>query len=267
MRVLGVAALAALVLGGCTSVKMVQRDGCWVRETKKTFHGTKEDLGPCSRAQPQWVEDRLTRLVQECIAQADYRWQVRALEAWNRREPLPAQDSQQTVIETCMNEAAGGAVTQNETLRTRLAELTTDREALRTDAARNEDHLRTTNGKLAEFLGEAAKRPPPVATATASATSDGTATNESGVQSETGSASQTLPAAAHDSPLGRALTKARAPLKQAPTRAARQARCEAPRAEPSGGPTSPALAGTAAQPAPAASPVTPAAGDGAGGTR
>ena len=101
MRIARVEVLAGVVLGGCTSVKMVQRDGCWVRQTKRTFGGTKEDLGPCARAQPRWVDDRLTRLVQECIAQSDYRWQVRAIEAWNRREPMPkAEAPSETVPET-----------------------------------------------------------------------------------------------------------------------------------------------------------------------
>src|SRR5512141_1464944 len=120
MRALGVILLAG-VLGGCTTVKLTQRDGCWVRETHRTLRGTQEDVGPCVRPQPRWSEDRLTRLVQECVAQADYRWQVRALAAWNRREAMPAQDTQETVIKTCMNESAAGVVTRNETLQERPA--------------------------------------------------------------------------------------------------------------------------------------------------
>jgi hypothetical protein len=186
-------AVAAVAAAGCTTVRVVQRDGCWVRETHRTLRGTQEDVGPCVRPPPKWSEDRLTRLVQECVAQADYRWQVRALAAWNRREPLPAPDSQETVIKTCMNEAAAGVVTQNESLRERLAEISSDREAFRSEATEGTQHLRASADRIAEFLGEAAKRPPPVATATATATSDGTATNESGLQADT-AASGALPA-------------------------------------------------------------------------
>lgn len=194
MRAMGLLLLAG-ILGGCTTVKLTQRDGCWVRQTHKTLHGTQEDVGPCVRPPPKWSEDRLTRLVQECVAQADYRWQGRALAAWNRHEPLPAQDSQETVIRTCLNEAAAGVVTQNETLKERLAEISSDREALKADATRGTEHLRASADRLTEYLGEAAKRPPPVATATATATSDGTATTDTGLQADT-AASGMLPAGA-----------------------------------------------------------------------
>jgi hypothetical protein len=170
---------------GCTSVRVAQRDGCWVRQTHRTLGGTQEDVGPCVRPPPKWSDDRLTRLVQECVAQADYRWQVRALAAWNRREALPAQDAQETVIKTCMNEAATGVVTQNESLQQRLAEISGDREAFRAEATEGNQHARAAADRLAEYLGEAAKRPPPVATATATATSDGTASTESGLKADT----------------------------------------------------------------------------------
>lgn len=194
MRTIGLVVLAA-VLGGCTTVKVVQRDGCWIRQTKRTLAGAKEEIGPCARPPPRWSEDRLTRLVQECVAQADYRWQGNALAAWSRKDPLPPQPARETVIETCLTQAATGVVAQTEALRERLADVSGDRDALRAHAAQGDDHLRDTSAKLAEYLGEAAKRPPPVATATATATSDGTATTESGLESQTGSTSQTLPAA------------------------------------------------------------------------
>jgi hypothetical protein len=232
MRVARVAVLAAVVLGGCTSVKMLQRDGCWVRQTKRTLGGTTEDVGPCARAQPRWVDDRLTRLVQECIAQSDYRWQLRALEAWNRREPMPQAEPQEKLIEACMNEAAGRVVTQNETLQARLAEITTDRAALQEDAAQARDHDRRSADRLAEFLGEAAKRPPPVATATATATSDGSATTDSGLTAETGSASQAQPAAS-DAPALPVLPAASPGAGASPAPAA-------PSAGPSPNPTEPA---------------------------
>ena len=97
--------LLASVAGGCTSVKIVQRDGCWVKRTEKIFGRVIEDLGPCRRAEPQWAEDRVTRLVQECVAQADYRWSVRANEAWAKGAPYPAQPPQQELLRTCMEEA------------------------------------------------------------------------------------------------------------------------------------------------------------------
>ncbi len=192
----GLMAAGLAVAGGCTTVRVVQREGCWVRETKRTLRGTQEDVGPCVRPAPKWSEDRLTRLVQECVAQSDYRWQVRAMAAWSRRDPLPPQDSQETVIKTCMNEAAAGVVTQNETLKERLAEVSNDREAFRSDAAQGNQHLRASADRVAEYLGEAAKRPPPVATATATSTSDGMATTENGIQSETGATTGTFPGGA-----------------------------------------------------------------------
>lgn len=194
MRALGLLLLAG-VLGGCTGVKLTQRDGCWVRETRSRMHGTQQDVGPCQRAPPKWSDDRLTRLVQECIAQSDYRWYARAVDAWTRHEPLPAQESDEAIGKACMNQAATGAVARNELLKERLAELSSDREALKADATQGTQHLRASADKLTEYLGEAAKRPPPVATATATSTSDGTATTDTGLQADT-AASGTLPAGA-----------------------------------------------------------------------
>jgi hypothetical protein len=199
MRIIGLLVLAG-VLGGCTSVKLLQRDGCWIRETKRTLGGTKQDVGPCVRAQPEWADDRLTRLVQECVAQVEHRWQVRAVSAWNRGEPLPPQETEESVVALCMSKAATAAVTETERLSERLADVSDDlaqaakdRDALRADSAQTVEHLRASNDRIAGYLGEAAKRPPPVATATATATSDGTAVTESGLTSETGAASHALP--------------------------------------------------------------------------
>jgi hypothetical protein len=213
MRAWGAIALAA-VLGGCTTTRVVQRDGCWVRETKRTLLGKTEELGPCMRPQPRWAEDRLTRLVQECMAEADHRWTVRAIEAWSRKEPLPAQEPEKDVARACMNEAASGAVTQNETLRERLAEISSDRATLAAKAAETDAHLRASNDRLAEWLGEAAKRPPPVATATATASSDGSATTDAGLASETGTTSQAVPAAAPVVPAAAAAPAAPTPAAQ-----------------------------------------------------
>ncbi len=272
MRGIAIVVLAGF-LGGCTTVKLVQRDGCWIRQTKRTLGGSKEDIGPCTRPAPRWSEDRLTRLVQECVAQADYRWQARALAAWSRKEPLPAQPARETVIETCMNQAATGVVTQNETLRERLADVSNDRDALRAHAAQGDDHLRETSTKLAEYLGEAAKRPPPTATATATATSDGTATTDSGLESHTGSTSQTVPAApalapvvpaatpqaatpaagaepAPGAPAVKAREQARAPRRRATVRGVDARGCDVPAAPAAGELAArPPAASTAAPPA------------------
>ncbi|HUJ24980.1 MAG TPA: hypothetical protein VLW85_03110, partial [Myxococcales bacterium] len=67
-QLLALGALAA----ACTSVHMVQREGCWVKQTSHTFGGTNEELGFCQRAVPPPADDRLARLMQECMAQADF---------------------------------------------------------------------------------------------------------------------------------------------------------------------------------------------------
>ena len=172
--------LLASVAGGCTSVKMVQRDGCWVKRTEKIFGRVIEDLGPCRRAEPQWAEDRLTRLVQECVAQADYRWSVRANEAWAKGAPYPAQPPQQELLRTCMEEARVGLVSETEALKARLSEVTGNRDSLRVAAEQDHAKLRESHEKIAEWLGQAAQKPAGTATATATSTSDGKASNETG---------------------------------------------------------------------------------------
>ncbi|HEX9308515.1 MAG TPA: hypothetical protein VF894_13550 [Anaeromyxobacter sp.] len=283
MRVLGLVLLAS-VAGGCTSVKMVQRDGCWVRRTEKIFGRVVEDVGPCVRAQPKWVEDRLTRLVQECVAQADYRWQSRAMEAWSNRAPYPAQPPQQEILHTCMEEARVGLVTENETLRSRLAETTGDREALRQQTAQDHAQLRASHDRIAQLLGDAAQKPAGTAVATATSTSDGKASNESGatLASESGSAppalftpetSPTLPAAARPdkaaaTPPDRPAAAPPAAPKIAPARvkevrarrsaaivqAARRDGCEVPRSARCD-PPPPDAAPSEAAPAPAPAPA------------
>ncbi len=177
--------LLVVAAGGCTSVKMVQRDGCWVRRTEKVFGRVVEEVGPCARPAPQWALDRLTRLVQECVAQADWRLQSRALEVWSRRLPYPTpQPRQDEVLRECMDEAKAGMATETEAaeLRTRLSELAGERDALRTDVAKDWTALQESHAKLADWLGQAAQKPPGNATAsaTSSATSDGKASNDSG---------------------------------------------------------------------------------------
>src|SRR3954470_12649218 len=132
----GIARVAALcgALLACTSVKLVQREGCWVKQTERTLGGTTEELGFCTKAHPQWAEDRLARLVQECMAQADYRWENRALAAWTRNQAIAPQDSDEQIAKTCMGQAATalGLEVQNDALRSRLADVAQDRAKLQT---------------------------------------------------------------------------------------------------------------------------------------
>jgi hypothetical protein len=176
-RLVVVVALAASALGGCTSVKVVQRDGCWVRQTKKIFSAT-EELGPCGRPEPKWSDDRLTRVTQECVAQADYRWQSRASEAWSRGLPLPDRPSDDTVLKDCMDQVSRSQLAENERLQQRLAELKDDKAALGDRADQDRTHLLAGYEKMAADLGLAARRPSPPAIATATAKSEGRTTSE-----------------------------------------------------------------------------------------
>ena len=115
--------LGLLALGsGCASTKVLQRDGCWVRETKRFPGQLKEEVGPCARPAPTWSEDRLTRLVQECVAQDDYRWQSRALAAWGRGEPAPERASDKAVLEACMTQATLALNAEKDAVAQKLAE-------------------------------------------------------------------------------------------------------------------------------------------------
>jgi hypothetical protein len=202
-RVLGAIAVAAL-LGGCTSVKMVQRDGCWIKRTEKIFGRVQEEIGPCGRATPNWVQDRYTRVVQECVVQADHLWQGRAVDAWSKGLPYPAQQSHEEILRTCLKEADVGLANENDRLKERLGEVATDRDALRLESEQGRghlresydklaDHLRTSHERIADHLGEAAKRPAGTAHATANASSDGKATTENGttLSADSGSAPAT----------------------------------------------------------------------------
>ncbi|XXF75388.1 hypothetical protein P2318_20215 [Myxococcaceae bacterium GXIMD 01537] len=189
MRIAG-AVLLAVCLGGCTSVKMVQRDGCWVKQTEKWPKRLTEEVGPCSRPAPEWSQDRLTRLVQECVAQSDYRWRNQAIAAWSRGETLPQREPEDNVLQSCMSEASRTVVLENESLKTRLSEVSSDRETLREDVAIDRNHLRASHDRVTDALGEAAKKPPGAAVATATSTSDGTATTQSDQRSQTSHASE-----------------------------------------------------------------------------
>ena len=133
MRKIAEMAALSCALLACTSVKMVQREGCWVKQTERTLGGTTEELGFCSKQRPEWAEDRLARLVQECMAQADYRWENRALAAWTRNEPIPPPESDEQISKICMSQAASalGLEVQNDALKSRLSDLSQDREKLR----------------------------------------------------------------------------------------------------------------------------------------
>ena len=164
----------------CTSVKMVQREGCWVKRTETSpFGGSHEELGFCSKPAPAWADDRLSRLVQECMSQADYRWENRALAAWTRGEPIPPQESDEQIAKICMGQAsqALGLEAENGALKSRLAELSHDRDSLKNATDKDREFLEQTSDKMVTALGEAAKKPAPTATATA--TSTGTAKTES----------------------------------------------------------------------------------------
>ncbi|MHB8873121.1 MAG: hypothetical protein ACYC8T_05485 [Myxococcaceae bacterium] len=154
-------------LAGCTSVRLVQRDDCWIRQTERWPGRITEEIGPCGRAMTGWTDDRLSRLTQECVAQADFRWRNRAIAAWNRGEPIPPEESEERLVEACLKNASGLAVTENEALRVRLDDLNADRE-----------RLRQTNDRLGAALGEAANKPAGTATATADARGNGTSTSD-----------------------------------------------------------------------------------------
>ncbi|WP_226994044.1 hypothetical protein [Myxococcus hansupus] len=192
MRLVAAVSLA-MVASACTSVRMEQREGCWVKQTRAFPSTLKEEVGPCARPQPVWSEDRLTRLVQECVMHTDYRWQSSALIAWNRSEPLPERESEEKVLTACMARAETILGTEKGALEQRLSEVSQERDTLkasiekergqhqaafteqltRHDAnmERARDQMHQSNNLLAEALGEAAKKPAPSAVATATSTS------------------------------------------------------------------------------------------------
>jgi hypothetical protein len=177
MKGLGVIALAG-ALAACNTVKLSQRDGCWVRSTHRWPGQDHEEIGPCVGPQPPWAEDRLTRLVQECLTRADYRWQSRALAAWERGDAGPVRAPERSVLRECLSDASTSMLADNENLKRRLNELQSERDGLRDRT--DEDRTRQGDAfdKISGYLGEAAKRPQPPAVATATARSDGRATTD-----------------------------------------------------------------------------------------
>src|SRR6266478_2294465 len=106
MRRMGLLAAVLPAVLGCTSTRMLQREGCWVKQTERWPSRVSEELGFCTKPAPVWAQDRVARLVQECMAQADFRWQNRAIAAWTRGDPIPPQESDDKIAQTCMNEAS-----------------------------------------------------------------------------------------------------------------------------------------------------------------
>src|SRR5207253_8433418 len=135
------AVLPALV--ACTSTRMLQREGCWVKQTEKWPGRVSEELGFCTKPAPVWAEDRVARLVQECMAQADYRWENRALAAWARGEPIPPQESDEQIARTCMSQASAalGPEAENAALKARPADVDQDREKLRVATDKDREFL------------------------------------------------------------------------------------------------------------------------------
>jgi len=275
MRAL-IAIIFAAAVGGCTSVKMVQRDGCWVRSTEKLL-GVREELGPCVRTASPWSEDRQTRLVQECVAREDYRWQMRALQAWNRGEAMP--EGEANVLAACASDAAQVSFAENDSLknrldaanerlsgtRERLTDVAADRDALRKRSELERDRMYASHQKLAEALAEAAKKTSAPAVATATASSDGRARMDAKERRQTATP-QTAPFALVNAPWMAATSQpAAAPARKASKKAvvaAKPVECvpppaAEPAASPAGG-TAVVEAGSAAA-APPQGPVVQAA--------
>ncbi len=173
------AAAVGLLLGasGCASVRVVQRNGCWVKQTESFPKTIREEVGPCMRPEPRWTNDRVARLVQECLAAENYRWQSEALAAWSRGAPLPAQRPEETLMRACMKDAGTALLEENEALRRRVAEVSAERDGLAAVAQQEREHLRSAQDRMTDALGEAANRPAP--NAFASANSTGTASTQS----------------------------------------------------------------------------------------
>ena len=88
--------------------------------------------------------------------------------------------------------AALGQEAENAALKSRLAELSQDRDSLKNLSEADREFLKQSSDKMVSALGDAAKRPPPSAVATA--TSTGTAKTESDLRSSEQPPVQTAPA-------------------------------------------------------------------------
>src|SRR5439155_24000722 len=149
-----------------------------------------------TRQGPVWARARGAPLPHECTAKADFRWHNRALAARTRAEQIPPQESDDKIAQTCMNEASAalGKEAENSALKSRLAEVSQDRETLRNVSEGDREYLKQSSDKMVSALGEAAKKPAPAAVATA--TSTGTAKTESDLRSSEQPPVQSAPATA-----------------------------------------------------------------------
>lgn len=188
--------VAVVALPSCTAVHYVKRDDCWIRETKPWHGVVQEDLGPCTRPAPEWSEDRFTRLMQECVAQSDYRWQHLALDAWKRGEPIPERHGE-AEAEACAEQASLAVLSENETMKVRNEVMQERVDEVVGDRERLQDH----NEHLANVLGEAAQKPAGSAVATATAHGEGTTrnNNDSSTQSSTNSSTDSSTETVHRS--------------------------------------------------------------------
>lgn len=205
---------AACLLTGCANVRLVKRDDCWVRQTESFPKRIKEEIGPCQRAEPKWSEDRVARLVQECMAEADHRFHNEALAAWSRGQPQPVQPPEQATQRVCMNEAATVLAAENETLKTRLAQLAQERDALQGVTLEDREHMRSSQDRMTDALGEAAKKPAP----SAYSSSNSASTTESQQTAQPGGPVTVIPpAAACASPSKKGTAECAPPPKVAPS--------------------------------------------------
>jgi len=155
---------------------MVQKEGCWVRQTERWIIGTREEMGPCQRPAQAWSDEPVIRAVQECVAQADYRWQARALDAWSQGAPMPDRaGTDDGVLEGCLSGPLREALGRNEALRAQLDHALEDRSTLNQQTREDRLFLQSSHERIATSLGEAALKPPGSATATAHSTSEGVA--------------------------------------------------------------------------------------------
>src|SRR5205807_785673 len=90
--------------------------------------------------------------------------------------------------------AATALLGEKEALKKRVAELDTERANLADVAQQDRDHLRAAEDHMTDALGEATKKSPPAAIATANST--GTASTQSDQSAPAGPTSITLPQAA-----------------------------------------------------------------------
>lgn len=147
-----VAAVVVLAMGlaGCTASKVEQRNGCWVRQVRSFPSKVKEDVGPCARPPPVWSEDRLTRLVQECVMHADYQWQSSAMVAWNRGEPLPPREPEEKMLGACMARAEAVLNAEKGSVEQRLSEVSQERDALKASLEKDRAEYQATLDKERE---------------------------------------------------------------------------------------------------------------------